>query len=796
MSVASDDLPANRTASDWPSCHVDTHAPGGVRRPVVIGCPFPQGMRSSPEGLEVVGPGGAVPLAMRALHRWPDQSLRWALLSFVADHPGMYQLRPAQDEPPAVESPVTLQRQSDRIVLDNGRLRVVVAATGQGPIREVTAGDQRCIPSFEALQFTVDRASTIHGTVNRAEILEDNDLRVRLRVFGDHRDTDGACRLSYRLDVELWADAPTLRLDYQFVHDQPNTPALDIESMAFRLRPAVGASTRRHFLQPHHGLRMQPRPVETAQRVDILADWKRCVPYLAGERPLEDDTRYPDYLAPQAPETGDWLGLIGERGAVHLRMADMVNMRPKRLIGDDDALTLEIWPAAAGRLPVPQGRARRQTFTLTFTGADETSGQPGVVDMLSSAPLYEGRATLEPRWLRALDVFDQSRTLAFARHPRFEQHFERLMSLELATGLFDFGDGTDANYFHNYAALRKQPLRPGAAAWQNYMRADNPDVQQPADPSRYEPVWTNNEYDLIHALSAELMRTGRRALWPTLHAAARHNMEVDFVAYSDDPWQHHGSPAHSAHHNLASAVPSHIWTQGLLEYHCLTGDPDALDVAIKLGRTIIRNLEHPERKQDFWGFNREIGWALLALVQLVELTGDEQFENHAHRLVEYLVHYDRAAQQHAVKLSSVDPMDDIHGQIVGAFFGYASMVEAVDRYARLRQRADVGRWLANLLREVRDAAARLLHEGRLREPLRRMVPHGMAIGYERSGERRFLDVGMLALETGMDTLDWLQPPGEVKATAMIHRSLSRFLHHADEAGLLQDLEYKSARRLP
>ena len=788
---ASDPLPSNRI-----KLTVDVGKQPACPQGAVIGCPFPEGALTNAGELVVYGPAGRVPTSVRALHQWPDGSVRWALVAFLADRAGAFEIAhdPAASSATADDA-ISFYEDGDQLILANGRMRIVLAREGVGPIRHITAGGQCYGASAEAFQFCVDDASTLHGRVQGYELLEHSLLRTRVRLFGDHRNAKGERRLSYRVDVELWAGSASPRIDYQFMHLEPGAPSLEIESMRFHGRLNVGDAPVHHFLQPSHGLRMQQRLVRTADPLAIRGDWSRSVPYLEGERPINDETAYPDYLINHAVEAGDWLGVTGGHGGAFLRVPDMLNMRPKRLAADGDAVTLEFWPREAGPMTLPQGRSRRQTFTLSFARIDAPLDTVRAIEDHLRVPLHEGRATLDPQWLRAVNVFDQGRTLRYGRSPRFERYLNRVTTLELARGMFDHGDAAESGYFYTYSARGKQPRRPGVAAGPSPMRPDCPDAQQRVDTTRYEPVWANNEYDLIHALSIELMRTGRRDLWATLHAAARHNIEVDFVAFSDDPWQHHGSPAHSAHHNLASSYPSHLWTQGLLEYHCLTGDPDALEVAIKLGRTIVRNLKDPGRAEDFWGFNREIGWSLLALVQIMELTGDEQCSEQARELAEYLANYDRKRQDKPVKLSSADPLEEIHGQIASAFFGYASMVEAMDRYARLTQRDDLGRWLCELLVQVRDAAARLMCEGRLAEPLRRMVPHGMAIGYERTGDTRFLDVGMAVLESFFDSPDWIAPPREVKPSAMIHRSLVRFLHHIDTQGMLPHLDLPHAARL-
>src|SRR5690606_14690905 len=103
---------------------------------------------------------------------------------------------------------------------------------------------------------------------------------------------------------------------------------------------------------------------------------------------------------------------------------------------------------------------------------------------------------------------------------------------------------------------------------------------------------------------------------------------------------------------------------------------------------------------------REIGWPLLALSHLYDITREQRFGDYAGRIADFLAGYDREAQATPVKLSNVDPLDEIHGQIVGSFFGYASMVEGMDHYARLTGREDLVAWLRDFLLKIHRAAAR------------------------------------------------------------------------------------------
>lgn len=785
----------------WAGMLVDVPvAKEGAGAGVVVGCPFPQGRLMDASQLALHGPGGEVACAMQPLTRWrEDGSIQWLKLVWSAHQPGSYQLKPKSSANESVtwDDPVKVMTTASGIELGNRRLKVAFHAKGSGPIQSISH-DGHLIFDEESIEFQVNHATSRLGRVKKLEVLEASPARSRVRVQGDHADKQGHICLTYQLDVELWTGSSTLRLDYQYFHVQPGLPSVTVDQMRAVFRPRLAGEVGPHFLQRHHGLSMKPRPVFARQRVEIRADHSRNLPYIATREMLEDDGVYPAYLVKALPQTSPWIGLASSQGqtpSVHLQLVDMVNHRPKKLVADEGELHAELWPTEAGAMQLPQGRSRRHTLTLTFTGEGEATPTPAVVQQSLNQPLHEGRATLAPGVARQAGVFDQDRVLSPGSHLRMEQYLAKLMhAVTIAGGEFDHGDNTESGYFRNYVAAGRQPRREGMVEEISPMNSLCHDAITPGDPAWYEPVWANNEYDLIHALCSEVMRTGQRRHWQTLHAMVRHNLEVDFIAYSDDPWQHHGSPAHSAYHAFASAYPSHLWTQGLLEFHCMTGDEAARDIAIQLGDTILRNLQDPQRRKDLWGFNREVGWALLALVQLHESTALHRFKTAADEIIAFLMSYDRGRSASTIKLSNVDPMDDLHSQVVSSFFGYASMVEAMDRYARLEKRDDIHRWLADFLERVRQAAEHHLQSGRAIEPVRHMLLHGLAIGYGITGEAAFLRTGMLGLEMFIDTPLWTQCNGQVKTTAMIHRGLSWFVHHAHQQKLLDAIEYRFAHR--
>ena len=62
-------------------------SPGRTRtcEPITVGVPLPRGLVQDPRRIGLVGDGQAtVPLQALPTERWPDGSIRWALLDFQA----------------------------------------------------------------------------------------------------------------------------------------------------------------------------------------------------------------------------------------------------------------------------------------------------------------------------------------------------------------------------------------------------------------------------------------------------------------------------------------------------------------------------------------------------------------------------------------------------------------------------------------------------------------------------------------------------------------------------------------
>ncbi len=774
--------------------HVDYGETENGGLPVSIGVPFPVGSLKDPAMLSVTDPDGqARPVAGRVLATHPDGSIRWCLVSFRACVAGEHRVAWSGGMGVDADPEVILQQDKDAWTLDNGRLQVTVNKTGPGILSNLHCDSHAFLKNPEDLHFCVDDASTRYESERILRVLEASPLRTRLRVEGAHFTAEGARKLNYRLDIELWAGSPTLRLDYHYFNLEKNVPSQHIKRIAMDADWAFGPETYRHFLQKNYGLFYIARHVFNPERVSISAGvgGKDLAPRVDDPEMLGDNVDYPFYLNPPLTATHDWLGMGDGEHGVYMRLSEFTSAVPNRMHSRDHSLSAEFWPDAGEPLDLPQGRSRRQTVTLAFlTGETGEQGTaklsnapeqaPKGVEALLQAPLHEGRAAVSPEWITRCGEFRQSSALPFGAHARIEENLNDLVQLDMPHTKFDVGD-TDSHYNTGRSGL----FLPGAPHIPAVFPRSKP-TQTYLDLT--EPVWTNNEYDVIHVFCKELMRTGRSKLWKTLRAAARHNIEVDFLHYSDHKWLHRATPAHSVRHTTTGAYPSHFWSQGLLEYYCLSGDQDALEVAVALGDKTIEFFNDPEQREVLWGFNREIGWSVLLLACLVDLTGEERFKLLLDEMVDYLISFDRDGFQGGINLSNGDDRLSMNRQIVQCFFGYASMMEGIDLYVDLTGREDVAEWLEKFCYDLADEALNAAREGQMRG-----IDFGTAlgIGFERTGDERFLKMSGLVLDRVYWNAAGVQGGGSAKPVAYAYRGLIRILGHAWQYGLLERYEYPS-----
>jgi hypothetical protein len=183
---------------------------------------------------------------------------------------------------------------------------------------------------------------------------------------------------------------------------------------------------------------------------------------------------------------------------------------------------------------------------------------------------------------------------------------------------------------------------------------------------------------------------------------------------------------------------------------------------------------------------------VLALSHLVDVTGEERFKPLLDEIVNYLVAFDREGYRGAVNLSGGNDRLSLNRQIAANFFGYQSMVDGIDRYATITGRPEVIAWLTKLCYDLADAALAAAREGSLPDTRFGLL---LSIGYERTGDKRFLDQIALLLDQVYWNADGLKSAGGMHGLGVSYRGYTRMLGHADRHGLLEPYEFPSALKL-
>ena len=770
------------------------HEANAAGLPVVTGCPFlfPNDKAAGPMARATQADGTKLPVQTHSLTPRNEEGVEWIELSLMPTQRGEVSIELL----PESKAEAGLATESEgTITLANAQFRCILnAKPGVPPIViETGAPDRQVLGSFAPELVSDDGAMhrEAEDSPREVRLLRNGPLRAQAELSGQLSGPGKCPSLSYRLTVELWKDIGGFRLDWMLSHLIPRQPFLNVHRASLVGTFDTGADTANHFIQENHSDFYRPREVVNPHPVALESNFDCATVVVQSPDMLLDEAAYAPFLPGPHVQTREWLAVVGEQAGVLAALVDFAATRPNRLRGDANHLTYDLIPAGHP-LPWPQGRRKEQTLLLAPTpGAAGFDGSAAYAAALTANAA--GRAAPAASTLQAASAFDFDTVLPYevGKNVRFSRFLNGLCHLRTPGDKWCLGDTIDSHYSRSYPGVpNRYELKPGAPSLRPTWSAGGA-LMAPEIEGLIQPVWTNNEYDIIHALAQEACRGGKSEHLRTLRWAARHNIEVDFVALHDHSMHHRAMVAHSPHHNTTGAYPSHFWTQGLLQYYLLSGDRDALEICLALGDKTLECL-HDENVCKL-KFDREFGWGLLALVCLVEHTGIERFRTETDRIVDYLVGYDREAFAEAINLSAGDARRCMDRQIVDCAFGYVSMIEAIDRYLKLFNRASVKEWFGSLLLSLKRHGWDKIDEGEYSSVTH--IMHILAIGYEQTGDEDFLLQGEVYLDATFGPFG--SPPGpglgETKPNASAYRALHRFLGHANRAGLLEKYELPTLR---
>jgi len=589
--------------------------------PVTSGIPFPAGAITSARQMRLLDAAGTeAPLQARTLARWPDGSVKWALLSFRAngaaratmpytlEYGAAVQPQPAAMGVRVEETATGLRLCTGPLQVDLRRAapalpgRVAVDRNGDGTFADdevVMAGDDT---AAVALVDAAGRSYTSLGAAEVMQVEESGPERAVVLLRGHHTGRDGARLFAWEARLVAAAGQRALRLFYTFGNDVTAADFTSLQSLGLSL-PLAGGATR-------YELGAEPPLAGPAEQApSLFQDFDNHY------RLTARDSRHEGRRAP------GWLRLSGRNGTMTVAVRDFWQLYPKGIAADARGIRVDLLPALTGNPYAKEAADPEQRVHLYYNLADGLyrfrQGQSKTHEILVSFETEPTRVGLDAfqtgvmaaapsDWTCASGVFGEVPPTGTAWSSRLDPRQSRSVAGYLKArderrdyGLMNFGDWWGERV-HN---------------------------------------WANLEYDDTHVFLRHFARTGDMAAWTAGDRGAKHFADVDVIRYHADPRRVGAGYTHCIGHvgGFLSSLPvdggsltgghspCHTRTEGLVEHYLLTGDPRSLEAALGIA----------DRYGGWWLNNYDFancrvpGWHLILTMALYQATADPFYLNAA-----------------------------------------------------------------------------------------------------------------------------------------------------------------------
>ena len=619
-------------AAIWPSgARAQTTLPlrleerGNVRRvgwPVRGGVPFARGALPKTEQLRLATPDGQpVGLQAKALCRWPDKSVKWALLDFQADLPAnasrTWRLsmdpRPAANRGPDIARPIAggaeLRTGPLRLLAragDPGLFALWLDRDGDGRFSDDERVDRKApFDLFLRLQSkppgapdrenwlrdaTDEPGERFYGRLDRKRkvtIEENGPMRACVRVDGWHVSDKGRRAFPFTLRIHAFRGSPTLRFQHTFVASEDVKRSF-VREMGVVLpfdgadvTAAVGTPKGRHETRLGSPDALSVSGIGDPQLYHLVSFRKRKRVHMTVERRAGETW--------SALERGEdppgWALLTHDRGSVAVGLREFRNMHPKELrVEGDGRVVVYLWPERGGKVLDLRRRSRPPEKAYLENGVDPYGGRGIAVTHewiveYSPKPMTAKRAArlpalvnepvlpyVTPEYCAATGAFGEFMPRDATAFPRLEAAlafgFRYMRELRCAFGLDGMVDWGDIGIGGVGQKDHKGKVNPEGLPWRGYMG------------------WCNSDFSLAHGFFLHYLRTGDRRVFLDGEAMTMHVMDIDTNHYSpEDPKRIGHGHRHDQQH-WGNGYRDYCYAPNAsLDLYLLTGNRRAFDVA-------------------------------------------------------------------------------------------------------------------------------------------------------------------------------------------------------------------------
>ncbi len=575
--------------------------------PMTGGVPLPEGCLTRAENVRLVNTAGEVPVQIQTTARWPDGSVKWLLLSFMADVPANSEAEYRLEYGPSVGA--TSAASSLKVVESSGS---VLVSTGSLEFALDSSGNINRSGIYQTV--AEDTSGTFYQTAGaKAEITveEAGPLRAVIKTVAPLIDKEGKELFQIEKRIEAWQGVPFLRVHHTLVVDGPDQ-FTTIRRLSYRVPAGRETAPWRAALAGDRDLQLDPDSAVRQQTDQRLL-------FLPGGEEKVEEARLVGSLIPAGDATC----------AVAVR--DAWQNYPKGFSLTDQGLEIELCPPFEkgyydqfpfekeghhryyylldGCYRLKRAMAKTHELLLCFESGEKRAS----VCRLFQEPLL---LTVPPEWICASKVFYDVAPCDPEAFPLYEQAIDKNL------------DG--------YVQARERQQDFGMLNYGDWYgeRGTN---------------WGNVEYDTQNAFFLQYVRSGDPRAFYLGCQTELHNRDIDTVHWSEDPMQLGGVYIHQMCHvgnyydksvegtlgfPSGGYSVSHAWTEGHFAHYFLAGDRRSLETGRAVADYFIR--AELGRPYDF-SSTRTPGWHLIMLCSAYHSTGDPYYLNAARVVMEQVL---------------------------------------------------------------------------------------------------------------------------------------------------------------
>lgn len=674
--------------------------------PCFIAIPVEKGELKDTNQVYITDGKNNVPIQCKVTSRWEDGSIRWLFIRFLADLPANDKKEYYCDwQTQPQEIPLTqlvVSHDDNRTTVDTGALQFSVANHTKTLFEEISFKAREYLGSNLIGPILKDGNQDEYDMfIDQWHIIEAGSVCVVLKAKGCHI-AKADHKISFEVTLTAYVGKPWVEVAYRIINTTTNP--LHIAALEMKFQP----NNKEGKVQTCVGVsnyKTQYQIGKNGEKVEQIIDANKLV-YESNEHISEVfyGTLFADYM--------------DQVGGLCATIYQAQQNYPKAVYADEEGLHIKLVPEDVNKVVMQAGMAREQKVLLHFHDSSETLEELNNRSIIYQMP---DRPTIKPEVYRDAKVFED----VFVDK---KNHLVEMMLIQKADshsrcyGMLNWGDSPDPGY-------TSQGRGNGAL------------------------VWTNNEYDFPHACALLYARTETRRFLDYVLVAGRHWMDVDICHYSNNPLLQDGQWEHTNGHCInGKIVCSHQWVEGLLDYYHFTGDEEAYRLAIGIGHNIQRLLETPMFQNTGEINARETGWALRSLVALYKETYDESWLEKCDWIVGHFIQWEN---KYGHWLSPYTDNTEVRVP-----FMISIAVGSLMRYYRIRPQQHIKEMMLRAIDDLIENA--LLENGTFyykelpslqRLSNNTIILEALTIGYELTGDIKYLQVGLETFKVCINRLD-------------------------------------------